>query len=212
MKDFMSLSRGLVLAGSTLVLGSALAVSSNISSTQAAAITFTGKANISKFAGTASTNELISFTGPFETQSSSGLFKNLVANSVASISLIPLDLSLSSYIANAPNVPFISFTDGSRFEITNPFEITKYRNGNSFEISSFFEGKYINDSEELYKVGLFTINEINNTSGEGNFSLTLTNICCSPTPTPESTSTSAFTVFGLASLAFSQKIIRIRKK
>jgi hypothetical protein len=212
MKDFMNLSSGLVLAGTTLFLGSALAVSSDIPSTQAAAITFTGKVNISKFAGTAFTNELISFTGPFKTQSSSGLFKNLGVNSVARISLMPLDLSLSSYIANAPNVPFISFTDSSRFEITNPFKLTKYIDGNSFEIDSFFEGKYINDIGELNKAGLFTINEINNTSGEGNFSLTLTNICCSPTPTPESTSTVAFTVLGLTSLAFSQKIFRIRKK
>lgn len=206
----MNLSRGLVLAGTTLVLGSALAVSSNIPPTQAAAIIFTGKANISKLAETASTNELISFIGPFQTQSSSGLFENLVANSIANISLIPLDMS--SYIANAPNVPFISFTDGSRFEIINPFELTKYKDENSFEIFSFFEGKYINNTGEFSRVGSFTINEINNTSGEGNFSLTLTNICCSPTSIPEPTSTGAFMVLGLASLAFSQKIIRIRKK
>ena len=53
--------------------------------------------------------------------------------------------------------------------------------------------------------------EIKNTSSEDNFSLTLANICCSPTPTPEPTSTGAVTVLGLLALGFSTKIIQSRK-
>jgi hypothetical protein len=217
MKDFNTLERGIVLVTSAFALGSALAISSNISSTQAAELTMTGKANISNLAETALLNEVISFTEPFKTKSSSGLFQGLVASSIANINLIFLHTSLTtgsetkSYIASVPDVPFISFTDGSRFEIANPFEVTKYSANDNPQIFSVFEGKYINDVGKFFKVGLFKINEIKNTSSEDNFSLTLANICCSPTPTPEPTSTGAVTVLGLLALGFSTKIIQSRK-
>lgn len=215
MKDFKNLGFGLVLAGTTLVLGSALTFSSNIPSTQAAEITITGKANISKFTETASTNEVISFTEPFTTKSSSGMFKGLVAKSIASIYLttisspFTIDSETESYMANVLDVPFLSFTDGSSFKIDNPFDVVKYSVSDGFEIFSVFEGKYVNYSGEFFKVGIFTIKKINNTSAEDNFSLTLTNICCSPNPLPEPTSTVA--VLGLGALAFVQKIIRFKK-
>ncbi|BAY35899.1 hypothetical protein NIES2111_02170 [Nostoc sp. NIES-2111] len=217
MKDFKNLGFGLVLAGTTLVLGSALTFTSNIPSTQAAEITITGKANISKFIGTEFNNEVISFNKPFITESSSGLFEGLVANSIASIYLtsprpqFTIDSGNGFYIANVVNVPFISFTDGSRFEIDNPFNVIKYSVNNNWEIVSVFEGKYVNYSGEFFRRGIFTINQIKNISGEGNFSLNMTNICCSPTPIPEPTSTGAVTVLGLGTLAFAQKVIRFRK-
>lgn len=217
MKDFQNLGLGLILAGTPLVSGFALAVSSNIPSTQAAEITITGKANISKFTETATTSKVVSFTEPFTTKSSSGLFKGLVAYSIANIYLTslhpssPIDSDTEFYIAKVFNVPFISFTDDSRFEIDNPFDVTTYLTNNNLEIFSAFEGKYVNYSGGFFRVGIFTINAINNTTSEDNFSLTITNICCSPTPTPEPTSTGAVTVLGFGALAFARKVIRLRK-
>ncbi|MBD2501976.1 hypothetical protein [Anabaena azotica] len=217
MKDFNTLERGIVLVTSAFTLGSALAISSNTSSTQAAELTITGKATISNVTETALTNEVISFTGSFKTKSSSGLFQGLVASSIANINLRFLHKSFTigsetkSYIARVPDVPFISFTDGSKFEIANPFEVTKYSANDNPQIFSVFEGKYINDVGEFFQVGLFRINYIKNTSSEDNFSLTLANICCSPTPIPEPRSTGAVTVIGLLALGFSTKIISNRK-
>jgi hypothetical protein len=206
MKDFNKLRCELVCLGTALALVPTLAISSNISSTKAAEITITSKVNVSKFSETAPINEVISFTQPFTTKSSSGLFKNLTVNSIANINLTFLYSSLTRdsesriYIAKVTDIPFISFNDGSRFEIDNPFRVNKYSANNNLELFSTFSGKYINNTSELYKVGLFTINEINNTSSEDNFSLTITNICCTPTPIPETTFTNAVIVFGFFGL------------
>ncbi|MBD2346513.1 PEP-CTERM sorting domain-containing protein [Anabaena subtropica] len=226
MKDFQNIGRGLELATSTLVLGFALAVSSNIPSAPAAVIGIfnsSGTALISNLTVASPLTDVISFTAPFTTNSASGIFNGLSISSISKINVdsptvlgtIPGIGTLTTYTAKASDSQFITFNDGSSFVVENPFAALRTFNsaalgGNNVGYSFDMAGNVFNASGSFIRSGILTANEINNPDLErGSFFLTLTGICC--TPIPEPTSTGALAILGLGALAFSQKVVLRRK-
>ncbi|MBD2346512.1 PEP-CTERM sorting domain-containing protein [Anabaena subtropica] len=205
MKTFNNVGRGIALATSTLALGSALAVSSNISSAQAAVIgTFngTGTALIGNLTEASPVTDTISFTGPFSLDpTNSGIFAGLGIVSINTINVdtptfianVPGIGSLTSYVANGVGTPLINFTGGYSFVATEPFAALRTFNpaapgGTNVGYSFDLVGQLFNGAGEFVTSGLLTANEINNPDPErGSFSLSLTAIEAERVPEPTTT-------------------------
>ncbi|WP_414576524.1 hypothetical protein [Anabaena sp. CCY 9402-a] len=188
MKNLNNLGHGVALATSTLALGSVLAISSSISSAQAATfgtINIVGEAIISNLTDPSPENDTISFVSPFTTVSASGGFSGLVANSISTINLESLEAGLNTfgttltpYSATIPT-PFISFVDGSTFVVDNLPVV-----GRNFTASALgnivgysfpeLQGTLFTNTGEFMSAGVLTANQINATDIDGSFSFTLT--------------------------------------
>ncbi|MBD2500288.1 hypothetical protein [Anabaena azotica] len=212
MINFKNLGRGVALASSTLALGSALAISSSISSAQAAtlgSINITGEANISNLTDESPENDSISFNGPFTTVSSSGELSGLTANSISTINLdspgTGVEVSgttLTSYSATFSN-PFISFNDGSTFVVDNPTSASRNFTTSADEnlVGYTFpelRGSIFNNNRELISEGVLTANQISGTGVNGSFSFTLSAVNVGVGPDiPEPATTGALVALGI---------------
>jgi hypothetical protein len=215
MINFKNLGRGVALASSTLALGSALAISSSISSAQAAtlgAINITGEANISNLTDESPENDSISFTGPFSTVSSTGELSGFTASSISTINLDSpgtgvevLGTTLTPYSATFSN-PFISFGDGSIFVVDSPTSasrtFTTSANGNLVGYTfPELRGSIFSNTRELISEGILTANQISGTGVNGSFSFTLSAVSLGQgRDIPEPTATGALVALGIGAL------------
>jgi len=212
MKYFMNLGRGVALASTTLALGSALAISSSISSAQAVslgAINITGGATISNVTDPSPANDTISFTAPFTTVSSVDVFAGLVASSISTINLTSsgagtnfLGTTLTPYSSTIPS-PFISFTNGSTFvldEAAIAERIFTPSLGENIVGYTFPElrGTLFSRTNDFISQGILTANEISESGLDGSFSFTLSAINVRERrDIPEPTATGALVALGV---------------
>jgi hypothetical protein len=213
MKNFMNLGRGVALASSTLALGSALAISSSISSAQAVSlgsINITGGATISNVTDPSPANDTILFTAPFTTVSSVDAFAGLVAKSISTINLTRsgagtevFGTTLTPYLFTTPT-PFISFTNGSTFVLDEaPIAGRSFTPSLGEDIVGYtfpeLRGTLLSSTNNFISQGVLTANEISGTGVDGSFSFTLsaTNISRELRDIPEPTATGALVALGV---------------
>ena len=225
MRNFNNWGRNVALASSTLALGSALAISSSISSAQAAslgAINITGEAIIGNVIDESPENDTISFTAPFTTVSSSGPFSGLIASSISTINLLRTDAgvevagtTLTPYSATT-SFPFISFVDGSNFVVDDASVAGRnFTVGNGENIVGYtfpeLRGTFFSSTGEFLSEGILTANQISGTSVNGSFSLTLSAVDVGiGQPVPEPTTTGALAALGMGAL-FANNVVRKKK-
>lgn len=225
MRNFQSWGRGVALASSTLALGSALAISSSISSAQAAslgAINVTGGAIIGNLTDISPNNDTISFTAPFTTVSSSGPFSGLVASAISTINLERtgtgeevLGVTLTPYSATT-TAPFISFVDGSNFVVDDPSVAARnFTPGNDENIVGYtlpqLRGTFFSNTGEFLSEGILTANQISGTDVDGSFSFTLSALSVGGgQPVPEPATTGAFVALGIGAL-FTNNVVKKKK-
>lgn len=212
MINFKNLGRGVALASSTVALGSALAISSSISSAQAAilgAINITGEASISNLTDESPENDSISFTGPFNTESSTGELAGFTANSISTINLNTPETGVDAFgTVSTPysatfSSPFISFGNGSIFVVDSPTSaIRSFRSSANGNLVGYtfpeLRGSIFNNTRELISEAILTANQISGTDIDGSFSFTLSAVNLGQgRDIPEPTTTGALVALGI---------------
>ncbi|HBW28668.1 hypothetical protein ACN23B_01835 [Anabaena sp. FACHB-709] len=225
MRNFQNWGRSVALASSTLALGSALAISSSISSAQAAslgAINITGGAIIGNVIDISPDNDTISFTAPFTTVSSSGPFSGLVASSISTINLVltgagveVLGTTVTPYSATT-TAPFISFVDGSNFVVDDPSIAGRnFTPGDDENIVGYtlpqLRGTFFSNTGDFLSEGILTANQISGTGINGSFSLTLSAVEVGiGQPVPEPATAGALAALGIGAL-FTNNVVKKKK-
>lgn len=225
MINFKNLGRGVVLASSTLALGSALAISSSISSAQAAtlgAINITGAATISNLADESPDNDSVSFSEPFTTVSSDGVLSGLTASSISTINLertgtgvVNSGTTSTNYSATTSS-PFITFTDGSTFVVNSPtFASRDFTSSDDVNIVGYtfpeLQGSFFSSAGEFTSQGVLTANQISGTGVNGSFSFTLSAVDFGQGQIiPEPTTTGALFALGMGAF-FTNSLVKKNK-
>ncbi|WP_224089328.1 PEP-CTERM sorting domain-containing protein [Nostoc sp. MS1] len=225
MTNFKNWGRGVALASSTLALGSALAISSSISSAQAVSlgsINITGGSTISNVTDPSPANDTISFTAPFTTVSSEGAFAGLVANSISTINLTSSGAgtevsgtTLTPYSSTIPT-SFISFTNGSTFVLDEaPIAGRSFTPSLGENIVGYtfpeLRGTLLSSTNDFISQGILTANQISGTAVNGSFSFTLSALNVGVgQPVPEPTTTGALAALGIGAL-FTNNVVKKKK-
>ncbi len=225
MNNFKNLGRGVALASSTLALGSALAISSSISSAQAAtfgAINITGGATISNLTTASPVSDTVSFTSPYTTVSSRGLLSGLVANSISTINLqrtgtgvVASGITSTPYSATT-STPFITFNNGTTFVVDNPFLASRsFTTADDVNIVGYtfpeLRGTLFTRNRRFISEGILTANQISGTGVNGSFSFTLSAVNFGGgQPIPEPATTGALVALGMGAF-FTNNLVKKNK-
>jgi hypothetical protein len=223
MRNFKTWGRGLALASSTLALGSALAISSSISSAHAQAvslggITITGGAIFGNVTDPSPENDTISFSGSFQTEKSSGILENLEATSISSINLTrtgAVSGRLTPYSATSDG-PFVTFNNNSFFvfddasEAIRTFTVGILDNNVIYNLPDL-TGGYFSPTGDFLAQGLFSATQIRGNAADAGFTfnLTVSNVGIGQ-PVPEPGTIGALAALGMGAF-FTNNVVKKKK-
>ncbi|MBW4556789.1 MAG: hypothetical protein KME59_12750 [Trichormus sp. ATA11-4-KO1] len=206
MKTLNKIGRGVAFAGATFALGTAVAVTANVGSAQAATLTGTlnivGDATIVNGAQLAPVNDTIIFDSATVGNLSSGSFAGFIGQNATMSDVSLTQIAGTSYSGSAVN-PLITL-GGLIFNVDNPFSVERLALPGGVRIAvtdQGITGTFIDASGSSLGRGALSINSIN---ADGSYSASLSTI-------PEPGTTAALAALGLGAF-FTNSLAKKKKE